>query len=228
MRLDKYLTQYLTGSKLQVLRDVSSGKVCVNDRVIKEKSYQVGRYDTVKCASVVIKPLQYNYWMLNKPIGYVSATKDKKNKTVIDLMPKSCERLHLAGRLDKFTTGLIILTDDGVWSKKITRPESKIPKVYRVEAEREICLTMVEEFKKGVFFEKENVMTQPAQVEVLSSYEMELTIYEGMHHQIKRMLLKFNNRVKQLHRYQIGCLTLDVAASCYRPLSPEEQKQLVK
>jgi len=169
--------------------------------------------------------LQPYYIMMNKPQGCVSATIDDEHQTVIDLISESfAELLHIAGRLDKESTGLLILTNDGIWSKLLTEPRMLIPKRYLVTTEKEIIPEVKARFEGGFYFAYEDIMTLPAELEIVSTNSAIVTIYEGKYHQIKRMFHAVNNRVVSLHRLSVGCLILDesLELGAYRSLTDNE------
>lgn len=228
MRADKFLFHHKKLGKKAAQKSIAEGRLWVNGRQVSHAGHEVGKFDQVRFDTEILANARAHYIMLHKPAGYVCATTDKLSPTVLELLPEMTEPLHLAGRLDKFTTGLVILTNDGKWSREITSPSSKVGKVYRIEAENKIENQMIEAFKAGVFFEKEKVKTQAAGVTLITPMQMELTIYEGMHHQIKRMLLKFNNRVVSLHRKSIGTLHLDLPEGDFRELTEEELQGMGK
>jgi 16S rRNA pseudouridine516 synthase len=127
------------------------------------------------------------------------------HRTVIDLIAEPwAHELHLAGRLDRATTGLVILTNDSVFSESLTRPGNKVPKTYLVETNQTITAEAITAFRTGMSFAKEKIRTQPAIYIPVSETSCRLTIYEGKHHQIKRMFLRFAIRVTKLHRESIG------------------------
>jgi pseudouridine synthase len=145
--------------------------------------------------------------MLHKPMGCVSATSDPQHRTVLDLLPPAWrDDLHIAGRLDFNTTGLMILTNDGQWSRRLTQPQTKLPKVYHVETEDEIGEHYVAKFREGFYFAFEDLTTQPAQLDILGPREARLAIVEGRYHQVKRMFGHFNNKVVGLHRESMGMI----------------------
>jgi 16S rRNA pseudouridine516 synthase len=147
--------------------------------------------------------------MLNKPQGVVSATVDAEHPTVVSLVEEDwADELHLAGRLDRFTTGLLIMTNDSRVSEAITEPVRKVGKRYRVGTDGEITAEMIALFEKGMWFAKEEVTTAPAQVKLLDPRECLLTIYEGKNHQVKRMFAHFGVKVVRLHREAVGELEL--------------------
>jgi 16S rRNA pseudouridine516 synthase len=140
---------------------------------------------------------------------------------VLDLLDEPDKHeLHLAGRLDFNTTGLMLITNDGVWSRRLTQPQTKIAKIYYVETEQAITPDYVEKFAEGFYFAFEKLTTQPAQLTVLGPRSARLSIVEGRYHQIKRMFGHFDNKVLRLHRESMGPLRLDpdLAPGAYRPL----------
>ena len=166
--------------------------------------------------------------MLNKPVGVVSATKDKQHKTVIDLLnliklPDKNE-LHIVGRLDLNTSGLVLLTNDSRWSERLTQPTSKVEKVYQVTLKNPLTNDYISAFKEGMYFDYEDITTQPAQLTIVSDYVAQVILTEGRYHQIKRMFGRFRNPVVKLHRSAIGGLCLDETLKVgeIRMLSSEE------
>ena len=149
------------------------------------------------------------YIMLNKPKGIVSATKDSKHPTALDLIehPQK-DDLHIVGRLDFNTTGLVLLTNDGAWSRKVSLPETKLEKVYEVALSKPLSNEYIEVFRKGIYFSFEKIITQPAQLEILSSHTARLSLTEGKYHQVKRMFGFFQNEVLELHRVSVGPIAL--------------------
>lgn len=186
----------------------------------------VGRFDHVSAAGYVLQAETRRYLLVHKPSGIVCATADAEHPTVINLVSEPwAHELHLAGRLDRFTTGLVILTNDSTFSESLTRPESKIPKTYTVQTDRLIPPEAVAKFEAGMSFDKEKIRTQPAVVRLLSENKCALTIFEGKHHQIKRMFLRFGIRVTELHRISIGPYDLpaDMMPGEWRVFDPVEE-----
>ncbi len=149
--------------------------------------------------------------MLNKPVGVVSADSGHRaSKPFIDLLDYSFrEQLHIAGRLDLNSSGLLLLTNDSRWSKQLTDPENKVSKRYRVTVEKPLSEEYVQAFAEGMFFSYENITTQAVDLKIVSPYVADLCMTEGRYHQIKRMFGRFRNPVKALHRYAIGNFSLD-------------------
>ena len=163
--------------------------------------------------------------MLHKPVGYLSATSDPQHPTVMQLIPSPLrEQLHIGGRLDRSSSGLLILTNDGLWSRRLTEPRIKLPKTYRVTTLRPISPETAERFAEGIYMTTEQLTTSPAQLQQLAPCEARLTIYEGRYHQVKRMFHAVGNQVVSLHRESMGAIVLDpaLAAGEYRTLTTAE------
>jgi len=144
---------------------------------------------------------------------------------VLDLIDEpDKDELHIAGRLDFNTTGLMLITNDGSWSRRLTQPQTKLPKVYYVETEQDIGPEYAVTFNEGLYFAFEDLTTQPAGLQVLGAKCARLSIVEGRYHQVKRMFGHFDNKVLRLHRERMGPLVLDEALKPgeYRPLSAQE------
>ncbi|WP_027853119.1 16S rRNA pseudouridine(516) synthase [Marinobacterium litorale] len=221
MRLDRFICKHSNLSQGAARRAVVLGHVHVNDRVEREPRYEVDRFARVCLEGVCLQECQAYYLMLNKPAGYLSATRDPVHPTVLELLPAELrDQLHIGGRLDRSTTGLLLLTNDGRWSRRVTEPGKKVPKVYRVTTARPIAPETVESFAEGIYFAYEDITTSPAHLELLGACEARLTIYEGRYHQVKRMFGHLRNQVVALHRESMGAIELD------RSLAPGEFRAL--
>ena len=205
---------------------IATGQVYVNDQVCRMADINVDEFAVV---SVVGKTVQQGhrvrYIMLHKPAGYLSATEDDTHPTVLQLLPPALSQgIHIAGRLDRATTGLMILTNNGTWSRQLTLPGMGIAKVYRVTTAYPIGPDTAQRFAEGIWFEYEQLTTAPAALELLAPTRARLTIYEGRYHQVKRMFHAVGNRVTALHREQIGHLQLnsDLAEGDFRMLTGSE------
>jgi 16S rRNA pseudouridine516 synthase len=225
MRLDRYLESRLSSSARTVRLMLAERRVHVNGSAAKDPRLHISRFCRVEADGEVLQARAPVYLMLHKPRGCVSATRDGKHPSVLGLIdhPLRAE-LHLAGRLDFNTTGLLLLTNDGDWSSAITLPGRRIPKTYRVETRDPITPEYAERFRAGVYFRHEDLHTLPAELEVLAPRLALLTLHEGRYHQVKRMFGTFRNPVLALHRVSIGAVALDDALSPghYRALIPEE------
>jgi len=221
MRLDRLIGKWGGWGKRRVRERFEAGEVRVNGERVEVTTCLVGKFDQVEVSGKVVQSEIRRVIMLNKPLGVVSATKDFKHPTVIDLIDRPwASSLHLAGRLDRYTTGLMILTNDGEFSESLTEPEQMVGKRYLVEVDGVIGPNVVMAFKKGLWFAKEGITTAPAVVELLEEKQCRLTIFEGKHHQVKRMFARFELRVISLHREAIGNLELpnDLSLGAWREL----------
>ncbi|BAJ00793.1 pseudouridine synthase [Shewanella violacea] len=209
-RLDRFLSSELKIKRKDIRLMLAQNRVRVDGIVAKDIQQLVDEFSHVSVDDAVLKNNRPSYVMLNKPVGVVSATKDDKHKTVIDLLDHPAKsELHIVGRLDLNTSGLMLLTNDGRWSRKLMSPESKVEKRYRVTLQNPLSTEYIDAFAKGFYFEFEDITTQAAKLEIISEHIAEVTLTEGKYHQIKRMFGRFRNPVIGLHRYSVGELLLD-------------------
>lgn len=210
MRLDRFVEKRLSHSARTVRYMFAERKIFLNGVAADSGLQEITKFCRIEVEGNLLHVCEPIYVMMHKPRGCVSATKDHKNTTVLSLMDlPSKEQLHLAGRLDFNTTGLLLMTNDGRWSSKMTFPRHKIPKTYRIETSDEISTDYVQKFSEGIYLRFENLTTLPAELKLLSATTAELTIYEGRYHQIKRMFGFFQNKVIALHRLSMGSIVLD-------------------
>lgn len=222
MRLDRFLSNLPRFNRQQVRLAIAGGRVKVDGATTFDARHEVREFSRVELDD---EPLQAGkparYFMLHKPRGCVSATSDPVHPTVLDLLDEpDNHELHIAGRLDFNTTGLMLITNDGQWSRRLTQPQTHLPKVYHVVTEQAIDESYVSRFAEGFHFPYENITTQPAILTLLGPRCARLTIYEGRYHQVKRMFGHFNNKVLALHRERMGPIALspDLEPGSYRPL----------
>lgn len=209
-RLDRHLSTQLNITLREVRLLLVQGKVQVDGGTATEMNQLISQFSEVCCDGKTIQSQTAYYLMLNKPAGIVSATADGKHTTVIDLLDQPYkDQLHIVGRLDINSTGLVLLTNDGQWSRKLSLPGSKLLKRYLVRVEQPLSQAQVTAFKQGMHFTYEDITTLPAQLTILSEYEAEVGLIEGRYHQIKRMFGQFDNKVLNIHRFAVGPLTLD-------------------
>jgi 16S rRNA pseudouridine516 synthase len=197
------------------------GRVSVAGRIVSDHRRPVSRFEEVVCDGVLVQPgTERLRLMLHKPTGILSATSDPVHRTVIDLIDHpDKDTLHLGGRLDRSSTGLVLLTNDGNWSEGLTRPGENMEKVYLVETDRPIPPEAVERFREGFHFPTEGITTQPATLELLSPCSARVVLREGRYHQIKRMFHRLDGiRLISLHRVSIGpyCLPDDLGPGQWR------------
>lgn len=226
MRLDRFLANLPCYNRQQVRLLLAQQRVRVDGQVSTDPLHEVREFSRVEVDQQVHqvgRPARY--LMLYKPAGCVSATHDPQHRTVLDLLPAELRAdLHIAGRLDFNTTGLLLLTNDGQWSRRLTQPSTKLAKVYRVETEDEIGAHYPAKFSEGFYFAFEDLTTLPAQLDVLGPRLARLAIVEGRYHQVKRMFGYFQNKVVGLHRESMGGIHLDptLAPGEFRPLTADE------
>ena len=229
MRVDRFLSNLPQFNRQQVRLLLIEKRIQVDGQVISDPRHEINAFSRIELDGNILqagKPARY--FMLHKPQGCVSATQDAEHPTVLDLLNEPDKHdLHIAGRLDFNTSGLLLITNDGHWSRHVTQPQTKMPKVYYVETEQEITDAYISKFRVGVYFAFEDLTTQPAGLELLGPFSARLSIVEGRYHQVKRMFGFFDNKVMRLHRESIGPLVLDnqLAPGEYRALSEQEVLQ---
>lgn len=227
MRLDKFLCETLGVTRREATILLRRGEVSVDEKIIKVASVQVTECSKVEWQDRILPMPGPRYFMLNKPEGFVCSHEDNANPTAFTLLDEiKIDKLHFAGRLDVDTTGLVLITDDGQWSHKITSPKRKCSKVYRVWLEEVIGEDYADQLTVGLQLHNEKGLTLPAKIEVVdfSQNELLLTICEGKYHQVKRMFAALGNKVERLHREAIGEIVLDetLEPGEYRVLTAEE------
>ncbi|MCP3907603.1 MAG: 16S rRNA pseudouridine(516) synthase RsuA [Oceanicoccus sp.] len=229
MRLDKYLTAVTDLSRAESKKILKFNRVTVDGARVTDPRTHVEESAEVAIDGEVLRAATARYFMLHKPLGYVSATKDREHLTVLELFDEdNLDQLHIAGRLDIDTTGLLLLTDDGQWSHRVTSPNRDCQKTYLLETADPITDEAVAKIEQGIHLDNEKRPTKPAQMEVVDVQTARLTISEGKYHQVKRMLAAVGNKVEMLHRERIGHIVLDedLMPGEYRALTPEEVASL--
>lgn len=225
MRLDKFLSNSTDLSRSQAKKALKSRLVTVDGCVVKDGSVQISAEQLVCLDKTPVETCGHRYFMLYKPIGYVSATKDKNHLTALELLDEiKLDKLHIAGRLDIDSSGLLLITSDGNWSHKITSPNHHCDKRYRVETSEVISPSAIEQFNEGILLSGEQRKTRPAKLKIIDDFNAVVTISEGKYHQVKRMFAAVNNHVDTLHRCSIGAINLDekLCEGEYRALTIEE------
>lgn len=235
MRLDKYLADMGEGTRQEVKKYIRRGSVTVNGELVRSPERKVDERDQVCLDGRKVSYAAEEYFMLNKPAGVVSATEDKRDRTVLDLIQyKKRKDLFPVGRLDKDTEGLLLITNDGALSHRLLSPRHHVDKTYYVEVQGHVTEENRAAFQRGVNIgtEEEPLVTMPARLEILEAGQslsrVRLTIREGKFHQVKRMFLSQGMEVTYLKRESMGSLRLDdsLAPGEYRPLTEHEIKRL--
>lgn len=211
MRLDKYLSNMGKGSRSEIKKIMSRGKVKVNGLVIKKVIAINPDVDEIILDELIVESEPHIYIMLNKPAGCITATEDKHHKTVMDLLGQTYGNrvLFPVGRLDKDTEGFLIITDDGAFNHQIMSPKKHVPKTYYAKIEGQPTQETIRQFKEGIDIGE---LCKPADLVILNQdeiSEIQLTIWEGKYHQVKRMFEAVDMEVLYLKRIKIGSLVLD-------------------
>ncbi len=230
IRLNKYLSSCGLGSRRQADELIKAGEVEVNGKKIDTPGVSITEKDVIKVKGKIIKPEKLEYAIFYKPAGYITTVKDEKGrKTIFDILPEKLSGLKPAGRLDKDSTGLLILTNDGELIQQLTHPKKQVPKVYSVITEGKVTQEDLNKFSKGIEIEKGKIAYAEA---VILDYEnsqtfLQMTLYQGYNRQIRRMLDEVGHPVKALKR--ISHASIQVAGlkkGQFRYLKPKEVKEL--
>jgi 16S rRNA pseudouridine516 synthase len=230
IRIDKYLADMNVGTRSEVKILIKKKRVKVNGQIISKDNIKVDiEIDKIELDNQVIAYVQYEYYMLNKPAGIVSATEDAKDRTVVDLIKDNTKELFPVGRLDKDTEGLLILTNDGDLAHKLLSPKNHVDKKYYAKIDGIVKIEHIEQFKNGININNEYT-TKPAILEIIdvdnenNTSEINVTIIEGKYHQVKRMFKAIGTEVTYLKRLSMGSLQLDnkLDLGDYRKLTENE------
>ena len=229
LRLDKFLTEMGKGSRSQVKTYISKGRVTVNGEIIKRPEYKISpEKDIVNFEGEKVNYSRWEYYMLNKPAGCVSATEDKHFPTVVSFIEDAARKdLFPVGRLDKDTVGLLLLTNDGALSHRLLSPAKHVKKCYYVETDLTIVPEELKKLEIGVDI-GDKALTKEAETKLLSEKSCLLTITEGKFHQVKRMFQAIGLTVTYLKRVSMGSLVLDedLPEGRIRELTEEEVNSL--
>lgn len=225
IRLDKYLADMGLGTRSQVKDIIKKGKININGVVVKDSNQKIDSdKDMVYVDGNPIFYEEFEYYMLHKPAGVISASSDKKVQTVVDLITdKKRDDLFPVGRLDKDTEGLLLITNDGELCHNLLSPKKHVDKVYYVELDKPLGDEAAKEVCDGVYIE-EGVKSLPARLERISEDKVNLTIHEGKFHQVKKMFHAVGCEVTYLKRLSMGSLKLDesLEKGQYRKLTEDE------
>ena len=225
MRLDKFLANLKLGSRKDVKKIIKSGSIKVNNECIKKDDYKLKQSDIVMFNENVLEYKEFVYYLLNKPAGFVSATVDNVYPTVISLI-NDYHDLFPVGRLDVDTTGLLLITNDGEFSHRLTSPKYHVDKKYYVEFSGTYHSDIPERFKNRI--QIDDYLTLPAKYEYISDNSCYVTICEGKFHQLKLMMKSVGLTVTKLERVSFAFLELDNTLECgsYRELTNDEIMKL--
>ena len=232
IRLDKYLADMSAGTRSEVKKYIKAGRVQVDQFCEKDAARKIdpGK-NWVELDGKQISYQKYEYYMLNKPAGVVSAVSDKKDRTVLDLISDGRKDLFPVGRLDKDTEGLLLITNDGELAHRMLSPRKHVDKEYYVRIDGNVTPEMHRKLEEGVFIEQD-ILSKPAKLKIINNQETEsevcITIHEGRFHQVKKMFGAVGRNVLYLERISFGPLVLDqnLPRGSARTLTPEERKLL--
>jgi len=225
-RLDKFISSQSGLSRSEAVKAIKASRAAVNGAVCRQPDAKVDTdSDTIVLDGMELSYREHAYYMMNKPAGVVSATEDRDDRTVIDLLPIELRRegLFPAGRLDKDTTGLMIITDDGDYAHRMLSPKKHVDKLYTVTLDRPADSGDLVRFAEGIEL-KDGTVCKPAEATVLDDGRVEIVISEGKYHQVKRMFAAAGYHVTALRRERIGALRLDdsLAPGEFREMSADE------
>ena len=226
MRLDRFLSENASLSRKTAKHALHRGDVLVDGQVIRKGDLKI-KEQVVTLNGDRVSHIGLLYFMLHKPVDYVCSTVDDDGESVLNLIDESLRNgLHTAGRLDKDTTGLVLLTNDGQWSHRVTSPKRDCEKVYLVTLHEPLNEALIEVFANGIQLNNESGLTKPARLELLENNQARLTITEGKYHQVKRMFAAVDNHVVSLHRERIGPISMpeELTVGQVKKLTEEEVK----
>lgn len=231
IRINKFIASSGICSRREADELIEKGKVKVNGKIITELGFSVDdKKDKVEVEGKAIRSIKLDYYKFYKPAGYITTSDDEKGrKTIYDLLPENLYHLKPVGRLDKDSTGLIILTNDGELINQLTHPSVKVPKVYLVRVNAKIPRKDLESISAGVEIEKDKIAY--ADITVLemnsNSTTMRITLFQGMNRQIRKMFEHFGYEVQSLKRIQHATITLDgMKRGEFKQLKPKNVKEL--
>lgn len=229
-RLNKYIASAGICSRRKADELIESGVVMVNGKKVTELGYNVQPKDKVFVEGKLIHPVKHEYYRFYKPAGYITTSDDEKGRrTIYDLLPETLHKLKPVGRLDRESTGLIILTNDGDLINELTHPSAKVPKLYRVSINGKITQNDIDKMYKGIEIEPGKIAY--AQVDVLeidnSSTTMEILLHQGLNRQIRKMFEFLGFEVVSLKRIQHATITLEgLKRGEFKPIKPRQIKDL--
>ena len=227
MRLDKFLANQGFGSRKDAKKFIKDKRIKINGVFVKKPEDNINPLvDEISIDDDVIEYKENYYFMLNKPKGYICATEDNFQNTVLELIPEyNYLKLFPVGRLDKDTTGLLLITTDGDFAHKLISPKRHVDKVYIATLDKDVDMKIKNEFESGIILDDE--LTLPAKIEQLESNVCKVTLHQGKYHQVKRMFEYFGYKVIELHREKFAFLTLgDLQEAEYRELTDDEVNHL--
>lgn len=229
-RLNKYIASSGVCSRRKADELIESGVVSVNGKKVTELGFSVNDRDKVFIEKTLIRPTRLEYYKFFKPAGFITTADDEKGRKIIyDLLPPEMHHLKPVGRLDKDSSGLIILTNDGDLINELTHPSIKVPKVYIVSVEKQIHLHQLEKLAQGIEIEPGKIAYADTLVQESTNQRtiMQITLYQGLNRQIRKMFEAIGFEVSSLKRVQHAIVTLEgLKKGQYKPIKPRQIKDL--
>lgn len=229
MRLDRFLSIHGFGSRRASKKVLKNNSITINDVIIKDYTMQINGNDVIKVNGKLIPNTPYFVIMMNKPVGYICSMKDENYPSVMNLVPEEYKvRARMVGRLDQDTTGLLLLTDNGVLNARLAHPKTMVEKTYYVTVNHILRPTLLELMNQPIDIGRGEV-TRPSKLEIIDEYHAYLTVSEGKYHEVKRIFGHFSYDVVDLKRVKFGPINLDnLNEGEYRLLNQEEYNSLLE
>lgn len=230
MRLNKYIASAGICSRRKADELITSGVVSVNGKKVTELGFQIDEKDKVFINNEIVRPKKHEYYKFYKPTGYITTSKDEKDRKIIyDILPENLHNLKPVGRLDRESSGLLILTNDGDLINDLTHPSVKIPKVYIVTVDGKITMNHLEELAKGIEIEEGKIAYAEAQIIESTNKKsvLQIVLYQGLNRQIRKMIDYLGFKVVSLKRIQHATITLEgLKKGQFKPIKPQQIKEL--
>lgn len=230
MRLNKYIASSGICSRRKADELIIQGSISVNGKKVTELGFQVGEKDKVFINNELIRPKKHEYYRFYKPTGYITSADDEKGRKIIyDILPETMHKLKPVGRLDKDSSGLIILTNDGELINELTHPSIKVPKVYIVSVDGKVHLHHLEKMAQGIEIEKGKIAYAESQIIESTSKKttLQVVLYQGLNRQIRKMFEYLGFEVVSLKRVQHATITLEgLKKGQFKPIKPQQIKEL--
>lgn len=230
IRLNKYIASSGICSRRKADELIEQGVVSVNGKIVKELGFLVQEKDKVFVNKKLIRPVKHEYYKFYKPAGYITTCDDEKGrKTIYDLLPESLYGLKPVGRLDRESTGLLILTNDGELINQLTHPSIKVPKIYIVSVDAKVSRNELEKLANGVEIEPGKIAYADISVLEIDNKHtlMQITLYQGMNRQIRKMFETIGYEVKTLKRIQHATISIEgLKRGEFKPIKPKQIKEL--
>ena len=230
MRLNKYIAESGICSRRKADELIKSGFVSVNGKKVTELGFSISEKDKVFINNQIVRPKKHDYYRFYKPAGYITSSSDEKGrKTIYDILPEELHHLKPVGRLDRESSGLLILTNDGDLINQLTHPSIKVPKTYIVSVDGRVHIHQQEQMAKGIEIEKSKIAYADTQIMETSnnSTKVKVVLYQGLNRQIRKMFEYFNLNVISLKRIQHATISIEgLKKGQCKPIKPLQMKEL--